>query len=156
MISMPMVCSAQTMRLSSIELTLSLNGPKWVLTWPTSRRITIGCAQNDFWDYGTFRANCAPILCRDKYYLQIDSNELPFDLRHLGVPSGVPKVILEPMVLCHQPCNYFAMRLILSSHGPKWASTWHTSPSSTIDCAQNDFHACGTFGANSAPILCQD
>jgi hypothetical protein len=43
-------------------------------------------------------------------------------------------------------------RLTLSPNGPKRASTWHMSPRSTIGCAQNDFHAYGTFGAKRAPI----
>jgi hypothetical protein len=33
----------------------------------------------------------------DKHYLQTDKNELPFDPRHLGGPSGVPKMIFEPI-----------------------------------------------------------
>jgi len=28
----------------------------------------------------------------------MDQNELPLDPRHVGVPSGVPKMIYEPMV----------------------------------------------------------
>jgi hypothetical protein len=43
-------------------------------------------------------------------------------------------------------CTYLALRLMLSLNGPKQASTWPTSP--TIRCAQNGFHASGTFGAN--------
>jgi hypothetical protein len=75
------------------RLKLSPNRPKWASTWPTSPRSTTGCAQNDFWAYGMFGANHAHILRRDWYYPQIDWNELPLDLRHLEVPSGVPKAI---------------------------------------------------------------
>jgi hypothetical protein len=46
------------------RLALSPNGPLRASTWPTSRRTTIGRDQNDFWGYGTFAANRAPILCR--------------------------------------------------------------------------------------------
>jgi hypothetical protein len=47
------------------RLTLSPNGPKQDSTWPTSPRSSIGCVQNDLWAYGTFGANCAPILNQD-------------------------------------------------------------------------------------------
>jgi hypothetical protein len=43
-------------------LMLSPNGPKRDSTWPTSLRSSIRCVQNDFWAYGTFCANRAPIL----------------------------------------------------------------------------------------------
>jgi hypothetical protein len=52
----------------------------------------------------------------------------------------------------HKPYTVLALRLTLSPNGPKRLSTWHTSPRCTIRCAQNDFHAYGTFGANHAPI----
>jgi hypothetical protein len=54
------------------------------------------------------------------------------------------------------PLTYLSPRLILSPNWPKWASTWHMSPRSTIGCAQNAFHASGTFGTNRAPILHRD
>jgi hypothetical protein len=47
-------------------------------------------------------------------------------------------------------------RLALSSNELNQASTWPTSPWSSIRCVQNDFWGCGTFGTNSAPILRQD
>jgi hypothetical protein len=46
------------------RLTLSPNGPKRASTWPTSPWSTIECVQNDFWTYGTFNANLAPISLR--------------------------------------------------------------------------------------------
>jgi hypothetical protein len=49
-------------------------------------------------------------------------------------------------------CTYFASRLAVISNGPKWASTWASSPRSTIWCVQSDFRAYGSFGANRAPI----
>jgi hypothetical protein len=49
--------------------------------------------------------------------------------------------------------HYLASRLILSPNGTKRASTWHTLHRSTIGCAQSDFHARGTLGANRAPFL---
>jgi hypothetical protein len=52
-----------------------------------------------------------------------------------------------------KPCSYLASRLAQSPNRPKWASTWVSSPRSTIGCVQNDLWAYGTFGANRAPIL---
>jgi hypothetical protein len=80
------------------RLTLSPIGPKWVSIWPTSRRSTIGGTQNDFQAYITFAAICATIMHRNQYYLKTDRNDLPFHPRHLGVASGVPKIIAMPMV----------------------------------------------------------
>jgi hypothetical protein len=62
-------------------LTLSLNGPKWDFTWPTSPRCSIGCIQNDFWAYGMFSAkpctNLAPILRLSK------RTEMRFHMTHV-------------------------------------------------------------------------
>jgi hypothetical protein len=56
-----------------------------------------------------FGANRAPILRQD-YHLQMDKTELPLELHHLGVPSGVSKMISEPMVrlaqTMHLSCTY--------------------------------------------------
>jgi hypothetical protein len=128
--------------------------------------------------------------------------KVTFHLTHqLGVLSGVPKMISEPMhdqrepctylvsrlalsqkrpkwhsiwptsrrsfIVCPNrfpslwyvspnPCTYLTLRLTLSPNGPKWASTWPTSQRSSIGCAQNDFWAYCTFGANHGPILCGD
>ena len=41
---------------------LPQNGLKRASTWALSPRSTIGCVWNDFWAYGTFSANRAPIL----------------------------------------------------------------------------------------------
>jgi hypothetical protein len=46
------------------KLALSPKGSKRDSTWPTSPRSSIGCVQNGFWSYGTFGANCEPILHR--------------------------------------------------------------------------------------------
>ena len=46
--------------------------------------------------------NHAPILRQDEHYLQMYRNELPLEPRHLVVPSGVTKMISEPMVLLVQ------------------------------------------------------
>jgi hypothetical protein len=43
-------------------LTLSPNGPKRVSTWPKSPSCYFRCVQNNFWAYGMFGTNRAPIL----------------------------------------------------------------------------------------------
>jgi hypothetical protein len=80
------------------RLMVSLYGPKRDSTWPISHRSTIGCAQNDFWAYGTFGANRAPIMHRDQHYLQTNRIELPFHPCHLRIPSGAPNTISMLMV----------------------------------------------------------
>ena len=45
-----------------------------------------------------FGANCAPI----KHYHQTDRNEIPHDPHHLGVLSGVSKMIFVPVVCSAQ------------------------------------------------------
>jgi hypothetical protein len=51
-----------------------------------------------------------------------------------------------------KPCIYLASSLALSPNRPNRASTWASSPRSTIGCVQNDLWAYGTFGANHAYI----
>jgi hypothetical protein len=135
------------------KLTLPPKGLKGDSTWPASPRSSIGCVQNDFWGYGTFGANCGPILHRDKHYLQMDRNKILHDPRHLGVPSGASKMISEFTVVRCKPCTYLESRLALYPNGPKCASIWALSPRSTIRCIQNDFWGYRTFGTNRAPIL---
>jgi hypothetical protein len=79
----------------------------------------------------------------------------PLELRHLGVLSGASETISEPTVCLAQSCTYLEPTLALSPNGPKWDFTRPTSPWSSIGCIQNDFWACGTFGANRATILHQ-
>jgi hypothetical protein len=66
--------------------------------WPMSPRSSSGCVKNDFWASDTFSTNHASILHQDLHYLQMDRKKLPFEPRHLGVPSGASKTISKPMV----------------------------------------------------------
>jgi hypothetical protein len=86
-----------------------------------------------------FSTNCAPILNQHQHYLQMDQNDIPHDPRHLGVPSGASKMISEAMVRLTQTMHLSYVKI-----------------NTAIGCVQNDFWAYGTFGANHAPILCQD
>jgi hypothetical protein len=106
------------------KLTLSPKVPKGDSTWPTSPRSSIECIQNDFWGYGTFGANCGSILHRDKYYLQMDRNEILHDPRHLRVPSGASKMISELTVRSAQTVQLSWIKLSTVSKQPKRASIW--------------------------------
>jgi hypothetical protein len=82
----------------ALALALSPNELNQASTWSWSPRSTIGCIQNEFWAYGMFGANHAPILHWHRHCLQMDQNEIPHDPRHLGVPSGASKTTSEAMV----------------------------------------------------------
>jgi hypothetical protein len=140
----------------TLRLTLSPNGAQWASTWLTLPRSTIACAQSDFHARGTFVVNRAPILHRDLNNFQTDRNELLLDPRHLGVQLGASNIISEPMVRLAQTTYISCVEINTSINGPKQVSTWPTQRRSTIGCAQNDFWAYATFGANLAPILCRD
>jgi hypothetical protein len=64
-ISIPMVCSVQTMHLSHTDTNTISKRLKRASTRPTSLTSSIGCVQNYLWAYGTFSANSAPILHQD-------------------------------------------------------------------------------------------
>jgi hypothetical protein len=136
-------------------LALSPTRPRRPSTWSSSPRSTIGCVQIDFCAYGTFGANRAPILHWHYHCHQMDWNEIPHDQCLLKDSSGASKMISKPTVRSAQPCTYLASRLALSPNKPKRASTWASSPRSTIGCVRNDFWAYGTFDANRAPIVRQ-
>jgi hypothetical protein len=114
------------------RLALSPYGLKSASTWALSPESTVGCFQNDFWTYGTFGANRIPILHRHSHSLQMDQNEIPHDPRHLRVPSGASKMFFE--LVQRKPFTYIASRLLLHPNVSKWASTWASSPRSTIGC----------------------
>jgi hypothetical protein len=138
------------------SLTLSPNGLKRASTWPTSPRSFIRCAKMISM-LVVQSAQTVHLSCNEINTLQTDWNDLPLDLRHLGVASGVPKKRFQSLwYIWRKPCTYLALRLIWCPNRIKRASTWPTSPRSTIGCAWKDFRACCTFNANHAPVLCQD
>ena len=86
----------------------------------------------------------------------MDQNKIPHDPRHQGVPLRASKTISDPMEYSVQTKQLTCIKITISPNGLKWASTWPTSPRSTIGFIQTDFCAYGMFSANLAPILCQD
>jgi hypothetical protein len=123
-ISKLVVRSAQTVHLSCAKIS---NISKWTelsFHLSLSPNSTIGFTQNNFWAYGMFGANLAPILRQHYHYLQTDWIEVPLEPRHLGVPPGASKTISKPMYVRRKPCTYLASRLPLSPNGLNQASTW--------------------------------
>jgi hypothetical protein len=128
-----------------LRLIPSPNRSKWASTRLTSPMCTIGCARNGFHAHGTFGTNRAPILRRD------------WHLTHLTLEyHRVYQNNFWAYGLFGQTMHPSCTRLRLSPSGLKQSSTWYTLPRSTIRCAQSNFHARGTFGANCAPILHRD
>jgi hypothetical protein len=64
-----MVCSAQAVHLSCVEISTISKQTESSSTWASSPRSTIGCVRNDSYAYGTLGANRAPILLQDYHYL---------------------------------------------------------------------------------------
>jgi hypothetical protein len=106
MITGPLVHSAQTVHLSCIKIWTESSFHLCLVT-----RSTIRCIKNDFWAYGTFGANRAPILHWHCKCLQTDRNEIPHDPHHLGVPSGASKMISEPMVCSAQTVHLSCIKI---------------------------------------------
>jgi hypothetical protein len=67
-----------------------------------------------------------------------------------------PKWILKLCYVWHKIVHQSCADTYTVLKRTKQDSTWPTSPRSCIWCVQNDFWASGMFGANHAPILCQD
>jgi hypothetical protein len=63
------------------------------------------------------------------------------------------KWFLSPWNVGCIPCTYLVSRLAVSPNEQDQASTWATSPRSTIGYVQNDFLAYVMFSASHAPIL---
>jgi hypothetical protein len=81
--------------------------------------------------------------------------KMRFDMTHVTLEFHRvrPKPFLMLWYVWHKQCFYLVSRLVLSSNGLNRASTWASSPKSTIGCVQNDFWAYGTFGAKPCTYL---
>jgi hypothetical protein len=78
-----------------------------------------------------------------------------FDMTHVTLEFHQvrPKPFLMMWYVWHKQCSYLASRLVLYSNGLNRASTWASSPESTMSCVQNDFWAYGTFSAKPCTYL---
>ena len=153
MISVPMVPSVRTVHLSCVKISTISKRTEISFHLISSHRSTIGCVQNDFWTYGTFGANHAPILCQDYTIFKWAKMSYHLSFVTLEYHWVHPKWFLSLWYVWHKQCTYLALILTLYPNRPKRDSTWASSPRSTIGCMQNDFWAYGTFGTDRAHIL---
>ena len=121
---------------------LSPNRPKQTTTWASSPRSTIRCVQADFWAYGMFAQTVQLSNIVSKW------TKMRFHMTHVSYEfyRVCTKQLPSIWYVRRKPCTYPASWLALSPNGPKRASTWASSPRSTIRCVQNYFYAFGTFG----------
>jgi hypothetical protein len=123
----------------TLTLTLSPNRPKWDFTWPTSPRVSIGCVQNDskpiVCSAQTEHPSCVKIHTISKQTKMC----FPLSLVNLEYHRVRPKWFMILWYVWHKPCNYLALTQTPSRNGRKQASTWATSPNSSIGLVQNDF-----------------
>jgi hypothetical protein len=71
----------------------------------------------------------------------MDWNEIPHDPSHQGVTSGASKTFLSKWYIRRKACTYLASRLERYPNRLNRASTWASSPMSTIGGIQNNFWA---------------
>jgi hypothetical protein len=133
-------------------LALCPNGLKRASTWASSPRSTIGPFQNDFWAYGMFGANRAPILHQQQHCLKMDQNEIRHDPRHLGVLLVASKMISKPLECSVQTMHWSCVKVSTIPKRTKTSFYWASSPRCTIRCVQNDLWAYGKFGTNREPV----
>jgi hypothetical protein len=86
------------------------------------------------------------------HYLQTDSNKFPLDPRHLGVSSGVSKMISELIVCSVQTVHLYCTNTNTVSKRTKMRFHMTHSPRSSIGCVQHDIRVDGTLGTNRAPF----
>jgi hypothetical protein len=135
------------------RLALSPKTPNQNSTWTMAPRSTIVCVHSDFepmvYLAQTVHQSCVKISTISKL------TEMSFHLSFITKEYNRmhQKWYLSLSYVWHKPCTYLAPTLTLSPNGSKWDSTRPTSPRSCIGCVQNNFWACGVFGANRAPSL---
>jgi hypothetical protein len=137
MIYVPILCSAQTVRLYCTDTNSKRTETRFHMT--CSPRSSIGCVKHDFRAYGTFDTNRTPFLLQDCHYLQTDSNTLSLEPRHRGVSSGVSKMISEPIMRSSQTAHLYCCDTNTVSKRTETRFHMTRSPRSSIGCVQHDF-----------------
>jgi hypothetical protein len=133
-ISMPMVCSVQTVHLSCTDTNTV---PKWTKMRFHTAHVT--------YEYHRVRLELFMsmwyVQCKPCTYLASrlalfpnGPNRAPPDARHLGVPSGASKTIYEPMVRSVQTVHLSCVKISTISKRTEQSSTRPSSPRSTIGC----------------------
>jgi hypothetical protein len=139
-----------------LRLTLSLNQSKQASTWTTSPWSTIECvkmiSKSMVRSTQTVHVSCVEINIISKW------SETSFHLTHVTYEYHqlCPKPFPSSWYIRRKPYTCVVPKLKLSPNGSKWASTWSTSPRSTIWCGQNDFLSLWYVRPNRAPILRRD
>jgi hypothetical protein len=152
----PMVRSVQTLPIYCTDSNTVSKRTETRFHTTHSSRSSIGCVQHDFLADGTLDTKRAPFLHQDYHYLQIDSNKLPLEPRHLGVSLGASNMIFEPIVCSAQTVHLYCTDTNNVSKQKKMRFHMTHSPRSSIGCVQHDFWANGTFDTNRAHFLRQD
>jgi hypothetical protein len=139
MIFEPMVRSAQTMHLSCVNV--SLYQINWI-KHPLGLR-HLGVLS------GASKMIPEPMIClaQTMHLFWTDTNTISkwtktkFHMTHvtLGFQRVRPKWFLRLWYVRHKSSTYLTSRLALFLNGLNQASTWASSPRSTIGCIQNDF-----------------
>jgi hypothetical protein len=109
------------------RLALSLNGLKRVSTWASSSSNSIGCIKNYFLAHGMFTESVH--ISRTYTNTVSKRTEMRFEFHPV-----LPKQFVSLWYVRRKPCTYLASRSALSENGPKWDSTWPTSPGNFIEC----------------------
>jgi hypothetical protein len=102
-------------------------------------------------------AQTVHLSCIDTYTIS-RRTETRFHMTHVTSEfHGVrQKWFLSLWYVRCEPCTYLAKSIAKSPNELNQACTRNSSLRNTTGCVQNDFWANGMFGANRAPILCQD
>ena len=102
-----------------------------------------------FWAFGTFDAKPSTYLASTINTVS-KCTETRFHTTNVTkeIHRVRPNRFLGLWYIQLKPCTYLSSMLELYPNGPNRASTWASSPRSTIGCIQDDFWTNGMFGAN--------
>jgi hypothetical protein len=132
MISMPMVCSVQTVH-------LSCNDTNTVSKWTKMRFHTAHVTYeyhrvllNLFMSLWYVQSKPCTYLASRLALFPNGPNRTPPDPHHQGVPSGASKTIYEPMVRSVQTMHQSGVKISTISKRTKQSSTRPSSPRCTI------------------------
>jgi hypothetical protein len=130
MISVPIVCSTQTVHPSCVKISIiskrtemSISHVPCHLGVPSSASKMIS----------------KPMVCLAQHCLQIERSEISHDSCHLGVSLGASKTIFEPIVCSTQTVHLSCVKISTISKWTKMSFHLSLPPKSTIRCVQNDF-----------------
>jgi hypothetical protein len=135
-------------------LTLSVNGPKWDSTWPTSPRVLWVCPK---WFLSLWYIWCkpctylAPVLTLSPNGVKQDSTWPTSPRGSIGCVQHDFWAYATFEATVHLSC----IKIGTISKMDRIKLPLEPRHLSTIGCGQNDFWGYGTFGANRAPTLHQ-